>query len=243
MTNCSIRRVECRLHGGRPGAVEVVVLERLPAPAHALAQPSGGRARTVPRARRACRDRVVPGRRRGPRRIGEPARTAPGRALSTSTSRDSRSPRSAAKRAAIAPPNAYPTRAGGAGQVPSIRSPSQVSTRSASSAPSSTSELPCPGRSGATTRLVSASCGSTRAQCTALPPGPCRSTSGGPSPACTYGRRHACQQHLVLGRSGRPTAGAYEVRSRSRSSAADRDGRPGAGASGESPNLSHPRRG
>ena len=72
--------------------------------------------------------------------------------------------------------------AGGDGQVCSISSPSQASTRAASIGPSSTSDEPWPGRSGAITRWVAASCGITHFQWTALPPGPCSRTTGGPSP-------------------------------------------------------------
>ena len=46
----------------------------------------------------------------------------------------------------------------------------------------STSEAPCPGRSGTTTRCVVTRPGITRNQCAAFPAGPWRSTIGGPSP-------------------------------------------------------------
>jgi hypothetical protein len=105
--------------------------------------------------------------------------------VSTSTSRISRSGRSIAKRAAIAPPSTWPTITGGSEHVRSISSSSQASIRSTSRRPSSgTPEAPCAGRSGAMTRFVEASCGITRIHFPANSPGPCRSMRGEPSPAC-----------------------------------------------------------
>ena len=54
-----------------------------------------------------------------------------------------------AKRAPIAPPSTWPTSAGGDGQVRSISPLSHARKPSASSRPSTSSDVPCPGRSGA----------------------------------------------------------------------------------------------
>ena len=68
--------------------------------------------------------------------------------VSTSTMPRTRSPRSPAKRAAMAPPSAWPASTGGDGQVCSISSSIHSSTRPASSGPSATSQPPCPGKVG-----------------------------------------------------------------------------------------------
>ena len=97
-----------------------------------------------------------------------PARTGRGRARRRARAARAGRPRVAANRAAIPPPSAYPTSAGGDAQVASISSSSHANRRSSSSSSASTGAAPWPGRSGATTRQPDVSAGSTRPQCDAF---------------------------------------------------------------------------
>jgi hypothetical protein len=103
-------------------------------------------------------------------------------AAAASTTPSTASGRRAAARSATSPPSEWPTH--GAGTASSRSATASIASANGSSLDASGSrpEPPWPGSSGTITRRSSASAGATSRQFEAIPPSPCRSTSGGPEP-------------------------------------------------------------